>query len=52
MDDEAVSNRCGIGGILDSILKGFEYSGKNLQSLIPNDLLQLMNSIQDEKNSQ
>ena len=38
MDDKAVSNHYGINGILDSILKGLESSGKNLQSLIPNDL--------------
>jgi len=38
MDDKAVSNHYGISGILDSVLKGLESSGKNLQSLIPNDL--------------
>jgi len=38
MDDEAVSNHYGISGILGSILKGLESSGKNLQSLVPNDL--------------
>ena len=38
MDDEAVSNHYGISGILDSILKGLESSGKNLQSLVPDDL--------------
>ena len=38
MDDEAISNHYGISGILDSILKGLESSGKNLQSLVPNDL--------------
>ena len=38
MDDEAVSSHYGISGILDSILKGLESSGKNLQSLVPNDL--------------
>ena len=38
MDDEAVSNHYGISGILDSILNGLESSGKNLQSLVPNDL--------------
>jgi len=38
MNDEAVRNHYGISGILDSILKGLESSGKNLQSLVPNDL--------------
>ena len=38
MDDEAISKHYGISGILDSILKGLESSGKNLQSLVPNDL--------------
>ena len=38
MDDEAVSNHYAISGILDSILKGLESSGKNLQSLVPDDL--------------
>ena len=38
MDDEAISKHYGISGILDSILKGLESSGKNLDALEPNDL--------------
>ena len=38
MDDIAVGNHYGIGGILDSIIKGLESSGKNIQSLVPGDL--------------
>jgi ubiquinone/menaquinone biosynthesis C-methylase UbiE len=38
MDDEEISKHYGISGILDSILKGLEDSGKNLESLIPEDL--------------
>ena len=38
MDDKAISEHYGIGGILDSILKGLESSGKELGSLKPEDL--------------
>ncbi len=38
MDDVAINKHYGISGILDSILNGLESSGKNLQSLEPNDL--------------
>jgi len=38
MDDEAISKHYGVNGILDSILKGLKYSGKNLQALELNDL--------------
>ena len=38
MDDEAISKHYGVSGILDSILKGLKYSGKNLQALELNDL--------------
>ena len=38
MDDKAISKHYGISGILNSILNGLESSGKNLQSLEPNDL--------------
>ena len=38
MDEQAISNHYGISGILDSILKGLENSGKNLEELVPEDL--------------
>lgn len=38
MDDKAISEHYGISGILDSILKGLESSGKELDSLKPEDL--------------
>ena len=38
MDDKAISEHYGISGILDSILKGLESSGKKLDSLKPEDL--------------
>ncbi|MDH5569596.1 MAG: methyltransferase domain-containing protein [Nitrosopumilus sp.] len=38
MDDKAISEHYGISGILDSILKGLESSGKELASLKPEDL--------------
>ena len=38
MDDKAISEHYGISGILDSILKGLESSGKKLNSLKPEDL--------------
>ena len=38
MDDDAISKHYGISGILDSILKGLEDSGKDLDSLKPEDL--------------
>lgn len=38
MDEKSVNNHYGISGILDSIIKALETSGKNLYSLHPNDL--------------
>ena len=38
MDDRAINKHYGISGILDSILKGLESSGKKLDSLKPEDL--------------
>jgi MPBQ/MSBQ methyltransferase len=38
MDDKTISKHYGISGILNSILDSMESSGKNLQSLEPNDL--------------
>ena len=38
MNDKAISEHYGISGILNSILDSMESSGKNLQSLEPNDL--------------
>ena len=38
MDEKAVNEHYGISGILDSILKGLESSGKNLNTLEPSDL--------------
>ena len=38
MDEQAINRHYGISGILDSILKGLEGSGKNLESLVPEDL--------------
>lgn len=38
MDDKVISKHYGISGILDSILRGLESSGKNLQALTSNDL--------------
>jgi ubiquinone/menaquinone biosynthesis C-methylase UbiE len=38
MDEKRINKHYGISGILDSILKGLEDSGKNIESLIPNDL--------------
>ena len=52
MNDKVINNHYGISGILDLILEGLRSSGKNLQALEPNDLLQLMNSIPEEKNLQ
>lgn len=38
MDEKIISKHYGISGILDSILKGIEESGKNLESLVSSDL--------------
>ena len=38
MNEQAINRHYGISGILDSILKGLEDSGKNLESLVPEDL--------------
>ncbi|MFB5648769.1 MAG: SAM-dependent methyltransferase, partial [Candidatus Nitrosomaritimum aestuariumsis] len=38
MDDDAISNHYGISGILNSILEGLKSSGKDLNSLKPEDL--------------
>ena len=38
MDDKAISKHYGISGILDSILRGLESSGKDLRALTPDDL--------------
>ena len=38
MNDKAINKHYGISGILNSILDGLESSGKNLNSLEPNDL--------------
>lgn len=38
MNENIISKHYGISGILDSILKGIEDSGKSLDSLVPDDL--------------
>ena len=38
MNDNDISQHYGISGILNSILNGLEKSGKNIDSLQPNDL--------------